>query len=71
MAGTRILIYLQSQILHVQSYEKTDLESKSAQKGQFGFQVEGELRERKNEFREREVVFNWRVVLLGVAQSTS
>src|SRR5260370_15109697 len=47
-----------------------DPESRSAQKGQCGFWVEGEVRERKNEFREREVAFSQRVVLLGVGQPT-
>ncbi len=41
-----------------------DPESKSAWNGWCGFQVEGEERERKNEFGQREVAFSQRDVLL-------
>src|SRR5260370_35411983 len=41
-----------------------DPESKSAQNGWCGFWVEGEVRERKNEFRHTEVAFSQRDVLL-------
>src|SRR5260370_29703299 len=47
-----------------------DPESRSAQKGWCGFWVEGEVRERKNEFREREEAFSKRGMLLGVGQPT-